>query len=215
MNIPTRDYHYYVGIDPGFAGAIGVMNAQGTSVRVFDMPVAEGERDRDRKLDLAGLRDVYRTVTHLPDVVMGIEWPTTRPGEGAERSARFGQQLGTLHAFAFLMGLEFFLIAPNLWKGRLGLDGKDVKGANERAAEAFERYYPEHAGLIRGLRGGIMDGRMDALLIAHFLRMQSREGMESVGRKHGKDSPEMFAAVFGGRGRLSMKTVRLFEGRDD
>jgi|GEM_PF-1001442 len=208
--LPVRDHLHFAGIDPGFNGAVAVMNAAGSYLRVYDMPVAEGKRDRDRELDLPGLRDLFGVLRRLPDVAVGIEWPTTRPGEGAERAERFGRQKGILHAFAFLKGLEFFLIPPNLWKGRLGLDGKDVAGANQRAAEFFDAYYQEHAGLIRGPKGGILDGRMDALLIAHFLRIRTREGAESVGRKFGKDSPELFAAVFNGRSKRPMKALKMF-----
>jgi len=207
MNLPTRDFRFYCGIDPGFQGAIGWMNATGSSVHVEDMPTTEDTGKTE--LRLSALWGQFTRLRLLPDCAVGIEWPTTRPGEGAERCERFGRQKGILQAFAFAKGLEYFLIAPNLWKGRLGLDGKTIAGANERAAEEFERLYPEHKALIHGPRGGILDGRMDALLICHFLRMCT--GSETD-RKFGKQSPEALAycASGGGRshGKRPMKSLR-------
>jgi hypothetical protein len=162
---------FFAGIDPGFAGAIAWMNAAGTTLNVRDMPVTAAKKERQREIDLYGLRDVFAHLRRLPDCYVGIEWPTTRPGEGAERCERFGRGKGYLEAFAFLKGLQYAKIAPNLWKGRLGLDGKEHAGANERAAELFEQLYPAHTAIIRGPRGGILDGRLDALMIAHGMRI--------------------------------------------
>lgn len=162
---------FFAGIDPGFAGAIAVMNAAGTTANVWDMPVTDAKKDRQREIELYALRDIFARLRRLPDCYVGIEWPTTRPGEGAERCERFGRGKGYLEAFAFLKGLQYTKIAPNLWKGRLGLKGKEHAGANQEAADAFESLYPQWAGLIRGPRGGILDGRLDALMIAHAMRL--------------------------------------------
>jgi len=207
MNLPTRDFHYYAGIDPGFSGAIAWMNATGSTVNVEDMPTTEDTGKTE--LHLPPLWGQFTRLRLLPDCAVGIEWPNTRPGDGAERCQRFGQQMGTLQAFAFAKGLGYFLIAPNLWKGRLGLDGKTVAGANERAAEEFECLYPGHEALIRGPRGGLLDGRMDALLICHFLR--TCNGSDTM-RKFGRQSPEAFAFCASGggrsRGKRPMKSLR-------
>ena len=162
---------FFAGIDPGFEGALAWMNAAGSSLHVRDMPITTTKKDRQREYDLYGLRDVFSHLRRLPGTYVGIENPTTRPGEGSERSERFGRGKGYLEAFAFCKGLQYVKIAPNLWKGRLGLDGKEHAGANERAAELFEQLYPQWAALIRGPRGGILDGRLDALLIAHGMRI--------------------------------------------
>lgn len=205
MNLPLEAYNFYVGIDPGFSGAIAMMNALGTSVRVWDMPVRNtGEADRTREIDLPGLKAIFRQFAGFPRVAVGIEWPTTRPDEGAERSERFGRQKGYLEAFAYLHRLDTFKIAPNLWKGRLGLDGKDIIGSNERAAKFFATFYPERSALIRGPRGGVLDGPMDALLICHFLRTRDGQGMRSIVDKFGKDSVEALAFILGG-GRRKRK----------
>lgn len=197
-NLPAGDYKFYAGIDPGQTGGIGIMNAAGTTVRAWDMPLTKADKDRQKEIDLDALYSIYREFKRRPKLALGIEWPTTRPGEGAERSERFGRGKGYLHAFAHLLGLDYYLIAPNLWKGRLGLPGKSDTDAVRKTAELLERYYPDQCGdLIRGPRGGLKGGRIDALAIAHFLRTRSLNGMQTVVDQFGKDSPEAMAFVLG------------------
>lgn len=197
---PLGNWNYYAGIDPGHKGGIALMNAQGTSVRAWPMPVKDGE------IDLAGLKEHFRRWSLLPKVCVGYEWPEAFPGSfgGNPRdNDRFGRQKGYLEAFAFLMLPEgsYCRVAPTLWKGRLGLDGKTVVGANDRAAALFRTFYPECDHLYHGPRGGLLDGPLDALLITHFMRTQTGVGMKSVIDKFGKDSLEAFAFMMGGARR--------------
>lgn len=194
MHLPTKDYDFYVGIDPGFSGAIGMMNRAATSIRVWDMPVRHrGDKDSKRELDLAGLRDLFKRLKKFPRVCVGLEWPTTRPGEGAERSERFGRGKGVLEAYCYLFALDYFKLAPHAWKGRLGLPGKDDPESGPICLTFLERAYPAAGPLCRGPKGGLRDGRMDALLITHFLR-ECRNLTGTVAR-HGKGSPEALAAL--------------------
>lgn len=208
MHLPTKEYDFYVGIDPGFSGAIGMMNRAATSLRVWDMPVTtRGDSDSKREFDLPGLRDVFKRLKKFPRVAVGIEWPTTRPGEGAERSERFGRGKGLLEAFAFLADLDYFKLAPHAWKGRLSLPGKSDPECGKICLAFYERFYPTWTGLCLGPKGGIKDGRLDALLIAHFLR-DSRPITETV-RRHGKDSPEAAAAILGWGGTRRRHRLRI------
>lgn len=194
--LPLRDHPYYLGIDPGFSGALGLMNAEGTHVKVWDMPLLAHDLDRTREIDLHGLQGILRECRSLPDCGVGLEWPTTRPGEGAERSERFGRQKGILETMLFCMGFVVYKLAPNLWKGRLGLPGKDHANAKSLADASFRRYYPAHGDLVRGPCGGFLDGRCEALLIAHFLRTRTVSGMRSVVGRFGKDSEQALGLVF-------------------
>lgn len=195
--LPIGNFSHYVGVDPGFSGGIVSMNAKGTSMKVWDMPVTKVEKARRREFDMDGLYTIFDYVAGLKKPVVAIEWPTTRPGEGAERCERFGRGKGILHAFAYLLDLKYVMIPPNLWKGRLGLPGKTDANANRIAAGLFDAYYPGHSKLIRGPRGGIKDGRCDAALIAHFLRMREAGSLREVVKKFGKDSPQAWALMLG------------------
>jgi len=205
-NLPTGDYNWFAGIDPGQKGAVGLIDNGGQIVRVWDMPLTKAARDRQKEIDLDALRSIYHELERRQRLVLGIEQPNTRPGEGAERSFRFGKGLGYLHAFAHLLQLDYYLMVPNLWKGRLGLPGKSDPNANKLGAQMLDRNYPAAHDLIRGPRGGLKDGRIDALLIAHFLRRRTVGGMRTIVEQYGKDSPQVAELVFGRSRKNVMRT---------
>lgn len=170
--LPIRPHQFYVGIDPGYKGAIHWVNRSATAFVVEDMPVekAGSGKDREREIDLEALDWIFARIRRLPDAAIGLEWPTTRPGEGAERSKRFGVGLGILLAYCHASGHPYFLIPPQTWKGRLRLPGKTVYDADKIVAARVREAYPQHVSKVLGPRGGILDGRCDAVLIAYFLR---------------------------------------------
>jgi hypothetical protein len=160
----------------------------------------------EQELDPGRAAGHLQTAGGVPQdgVCVGSSGPTTRRAACRTRETTNGSagRRAILEAFAFLFVVEdYFKVAPNLWKGRLNLDGKTVVGANERAAVLFDRFYPECSQLYRGPRGGLLDGPLDALLIAHFLRTRGSTGMRSIVEKFGKDSIEALAFILGGAKR--------------
>lgn len=175
---------HFCGIDPGHHGAIAVVSASGKWARVWKMPWKDGE------YDLSGLQIVFRFLKGLPDVAIGIEWPVAFPdsfANVARDAENFGRGKGYLEAFAFLHNIEYRRISPQLWKGRLGLVGKTHAGANEMAAAKLGELLPAHTGLIRGPRGGLLDGPMDALLIAAAMRSEVLSHKYSAFAEFGKE----------------------------
>ena len=178
----------FLGIDPGRTGAFGLIRP-GTAgmpalVRVFDMP---GESHRG--VDLSHVDDI---LTHIPadETLVGLEWPTARPGEVPDFAFRFGLQCGQLHAklHSRFGASAIKLIPPNTWTGKLGLPGKTWHGAMEQRAAVLDAAYPHFSDLIRGPRGGLLDGRIDALLIAHYCFLVSGP----LGSKGGRKPPKCF-----------------------
>jgi len=200
------DHLNYIGIDPGFTGAIARF-AVGPPLRlhVADMPITGGQ-GRHRQYDLEELVPMFKRLRRLPVSDIALEYPSTRPGEGAERCKRFGEGIGVLRGIMAALGIKPALVVPTLWKGRLGLPGKTDPEANRQAAALFDTYYPEFTDLIRGPRGGLKSGRIDAALIAHWRWMGSAGGMRTVVERFGRNSPEAQAlALIGGRRRKGRK----------
>lgn len=147
------------------------MNQAGTMLRVWKMPIEWiGVTKKHKTLDLAKLNAILGEIHCFPAILCGLENPTTRPGEGAEQCFRFGRQVGALEASLTLHKFDYRLVSPSLWKSRLGLPGKLVDPKSVQAAAYFEAYYPAHKHLVRGPLGGLLDGPLDALLIASFMR---------------------------------------------
>jgi hypothetical protein len=199
--LPTDDFDWYAAVDIGGKGGIAVMDAGGSSVKAWPMPYK-------KDLDLSALANIFLELRQLSSVMIGIEWSTAWAGSFgnvASDAMHFGQQQGVIESFAYLHAMEYHKISPQLWLGRLGLAGKQHEGEIERRVNLFENFYPESKHLIRGPRGGLLDGPLDALLICHFLRTRG-SGMKTVVDKFGKDSPQaLIMALGGGRRKHKMR----------
>lgn len=175
-----------VGIDPGRTGGIAEISEDGTP-RVWPMPPSE-----ERGIDLRATREIIRELT--PGSVAALEWNTGKPNEVPDFAFRFGLQTGQLDALFYVLGFQTKRISSNLWTGRLGLPGKTHHGAIEQRAALWDQLYPDHSAMIRGPRGGVHDGLLDALLIAHWQR-----GVEAnpFGLKGAKRPPRAFGQKSG------------------
>jgi hypothetical protein len=189
--------NFFCGIDPGFSGGIAATNDKGTWLRMWDMSVTRAGKKAYNVLDLPKLRGIFNEIKALPGVSVGLENPTTRPHEGAEVSFRFGRQLGNLESMLFCLGLEYTLISPQLWTGRMDLPGKDHAGWATARIDLFNERFPGRESMIRGPRGGLLDGRLDAALIAEFIRQKEYPVSDQLVR----GSTEHLANVLSGRGK--------------
>lgn len=193
----------YVGIDPGFKGAIGVIDIRSNFVCIYDMPV-RGADGRGQEFDVPALCRVASEIRESVKVQkVLLEWPSTRPGEAPESSKRFGVGLGALDGVFTAFGMSPVRVAPNKWKGRLGLSGKDEDSTQAREdavrlAGEFIKRVPD--GTLRGPRGGALDGRAEALLIAWEALTCTREGLEGLDQ-----DTRLARVVFGGSGRRRRK----------
>ena len=170
----------FIGIDPGRQGAFAVLDG---NVLIVDMPETTA-----RGIDLIMVSDIMDAFD--PDeTLVGLESNTARPGEVPDYAMRFGWQTGNLEALLYARGFKVRLIAPQLWTGRMGIPGKDHFGSIEQRAAMCDELYPAASTLIRGPKGGLKDGRIDALLIAEWLR---RDTLSPVGSKGGKRPPKYY-----------------------
>jgi hypothetical protein len=175
-------YTMALGIDPGRTGAFGWIGVGSKMPRVQDMPPRP---THVRGNDLACVDAILAKVNPTTTLV-GLEWPTARPGEVPDFAFRFGMQCGELEALLYARGFTFDLIAPNRWTGAFGIPGKSWEPDLHFRVSVWDDKYPAYTHLVRGPRGGILDGRLDALLIAEYVRI----GIESpFGHKGGRRPP--------------------------
>jgi len=153
-------------------------------VTIDDMPTVPGQTQRATEIDVGGVVDIVKRI-HLHaggDARVYLEWPQTRPDESPESSKRFGVGLGILEGVFTAFGMPPVRVAPNKWKGRLGLSGKESGWQAARLeavalAEAHVRgLSPSH---LRGPRGGLLDGRAEAMLIAWYHLTETVDGLKN------------------------------------
>lgn len=204
--------HTWIGIDPGLKGAIGVVGEQGQMLTLWDMPTKRTHaRSRSVQVDVAALDAIFRLLPQYPNPIVRLEWPTTRPDESAEASKNFGVGLGNLEALCHAHRLELDKVAPNKWKGDLGLPGKKKNRDAGRLACAFCLQWvvdvPE--SLVFGPRGGPLDGRAEALLIAWHGWSRTLAAMRTLRDRFGKDAVELHAfALLAGSGRRGHRSIK-------
>lgn len=200
---------YFIGIDPGMKGGFGLIDSAAWYLHGGMLPTIgegrAGEFDTSRlNTIISDLCDAGRPSTlGLPpgELTVLLEWPQTRPDEAPESSKRFGVGLGLIEGMFIAHGRTVTRVAPNLWKGRLGLSGKDKDGAKQSVefAEQVIRGLP--SGIVRGPRGGLRDGPAEALLIAWWKCGETMEGLRNL-----PEDQRMARLFMGRQGRRRLRT---------
>ena len=171
---------FYAGIDVGREGAFALIHPDG-GAQVWDMP-----ESIHRGVDL---REVQAIMATFPaGVKIALEYNTARPGEVPDFAFRFGLQTGQIEAIAYMQGRIIGRVPSATWTAKLGVTGKSHDPNCKARAHWMDIRYPEYSGMFRGPRGGILDGRLDALLIA--LYSKSVGGM--FGKFTGRKPPRHF-----------------------
>lgn len=140
----------WIGIDPGKKGAIAVLTEDGKA------------QTHDWNHE-AGMRDVMLEIDATLDVqAVCIERVGAMPGNGPVSMFSFGQNYGYWIGATTILQWPTFTARPQDWmKGMVGKEG---------AMPVAARLFPKVN--LYGPKGGIKDGRADALLIAHHARKQ-------------------------------------------
>ena len=149
MNYANR----IIGIDPGKSGAIAILDCKSNEISFIDFK--EGAR-----LAVDKLREALRE----PPRLIAVELVHSMPGQGVASTFSFGKSAGWIEGALDAFAVPYRHIAPQGWmKGVLG-----PKAGKDGALLAAGRLFPK--ANFRGARGGRLDGRADAALIADWAR---------------------------------------------
>lgn len=158
---------YFAGIDPGLSGALAVVRIEhgGKASLVWwsDMPTAHkrvGKSER-RRYVLPEMIKAVATLAVYDPVVCAIEDVQGRGGQVGGAQLSYG--VGLLHMACETRGLVVHTVTPSTWKAVLSCPAS--KPRTVRRAEAL---IPGTAEVFRGPRGGLLDGRAEAALLAYW-----------------------------------------------
>lgn len=167
-----RDFvvKYLIGIDPGYTGAIGILDGKGKFVAVYDMPVIEKEtgktkivnlkrvKETKREVDGVGVRDILKPYkTNSKGIIEAVH---AMPEQGVTSVFNFGCGYGVVLGVMQCLDLSPYKVPPNKWKSDLGLNSDKVLSI-ELALELF----PEAKSQLTLKKH---NGRAEALLIAFW-----------------------------------------------
>ena len=144
----------YIGIDPGAKGSMCVIGNGNVLFKDFDLK------------EYSSILKAFLN-TDDTELMVAIEKVHAMPGQGVSSSFSFGQRLGELEGMLTALQIPYELVAPKDWQKACGIPAKsDKKGI----ASVIQKLYP--TAELYGNKGGLRDGRSDALGLAHFIRLK-------------------------------------------
>lgn len=148
----------WIGVDPGASGAICALGEDGSTVfKDYDVnPYSMASWLHD----LSQSHDIHMCMIEDVHAIFG---------SSAKGTFNFGFNVGILHGIIRTLGLPLDLVQPKAWQKHFGVTakGKEIK---KNVAEIAIRLFP--TAEIYGIKGGLLDGRSDALLIAAFCKFK-------------------------------------------
>ncbi|TWO22601.1 hypothetical protein YZ82_01415 [Campylobacter hyointestinalis] len=150
-----KRHKLYIGIDPGKNGALAMIT-ENKEVNLIDF---------DLKAYI-NLLNSFKNNIESYNIFIGIERVHSMPGEGVKSSFSFGERVGELKGMISTLNFDNNTewILPQIWQKHINTDSNKGKKA---IADSLLKQYPS-ADLF-GPRGGLKDGRSDALGIANYI----------------------------------------------
>ena len=145
------------GIDPGANGAIAVLDSQDPdSVALLDL----------KKQSIITIHEWLVEELDYHPSIFWIEDVHSMHGMSAKSNFGFGKNIGMITAVAELFRNELSnTVTPKVWQKYAGVTAKG-KAIKQQAAKIAQYLYPQAE--LHGKRGGLLDGRSDALMIAYY-----------------------------------------------
>lgn len=169
--LPSKKEIKYVGIDPGYFGALAVWSDT-KSLTIYDMPIYQIKITGNKLRNRVDIDALVKLFAKIGPACVGLEYPSTRPKEAAQACFNFGEQLGILQVICREIDKEYTLIPPQTWKRKLGVKGKLKKNALPEMVELYKKFFPGQLELLKGPRGAMKDGRLEAALIAMYYKLE-------------------------------------------
>jgi len=148
----------YMGIDPGFTGAWGLIDHHGKYQSCGDM-LNNGKHIMSRAVWAEMCQAVDRQ-----DLEIIIESVHSMPNQGVASSFKFGMAFGASIAIAERFNCVWGMVTPQKWKKALQLDSDKNK-----SLELARKLWPT-APLTRKMD----NGRAEALLLAEYWRREQK-----------------------------------------
>ena len=164
----------HIGIDPGYQGAVAAIlqhnpDAQPQAV-VVDTPVVKvkkGRTTRSMYNETEMRRLLVDLVRNATTVVIALENTNGRPGQAVNAVWAQAMGIGLWRGILVGLALPYQEVWPQVWKKEILRGVGDGKAASYIPAA---RLFPGVAKELQGARGGVLDGRCDAICIAEYAR---------------------------------------------
>lgn len=164
----------FLGIDPGANGSACILDPSTRGVQFYKVP--------SNKYTARDFVDEVWSNNRYTNFIAAVEDVHSLHGMSAKSNFTFGFNLGMIHATLQAMGIPFQEVQPKVWQKACGLPTQkflEDYALKQAVADVAEMLYPEAE--LHGPKGGLLDGRSDALMIAHWLfKQQEKANGKSV-----------------------------------
>jgi len=157
----------YLGIDPGLSGAVAFIK-NGEDPIIIDTPttkIKSGKKTKRLFVESEMVRMLIDNISTHKHVQVALEKIHSMPGQGVAAMFSMGEGYGLWRGILSALYLPYSLVTPQSWKKEL-MDGM----GKEKAASCYRAQQLFPKAELFGPKGGAIDGRGDALLIAEYAR---------------------------------------------
>lgn len=156
------------GVDPGFSGAIALLDPETRDLTVFDMPLLTDHKSGKQDLDDVKLAEILAPHQATGRCMAVLERVASMPKQGLSSTFRFGMSYGAVRLALKAHGYEFHNPTPQTWKGHFKMKSRgsmtDSEYKRMSLSLARERF-PNNASDFSRLKD---HGRAEAALIALY-----------------------------------------------
>ena len=155
-----------IGIDPGLAGGIGVLDLDadgGMDAALYRVPIIEYKKGKSRKreYDLPKMRALLAELAdRTRNMLAGIEAQNPHPDEGVVSAFRLGLGIGFWEGLLSGLELPYERVYPIVWKKHHGL----LRQPKAMSQVLVGRLFPRYAATRKA-----QEGACEALLIAAYV----------------------------------------------
>lgn len=163
------DTFLFIGIDPGLHGAVSCITVGGAIDGIHDGLSRPADTGKGRRFNVARMLAIL--TSHSPELSFAcIEQQQAMSKQGVTSTFRIGEGYGLWLGMLAALRIPHAVIRSQEWKKEYGLiqRGADTKARKAVTLECAERLFP--CAELRGPKGGMLDGRADALLIGEYAR---------------------------------------------
>lgn len=149
------------GIDSGEKGAIAIIDFDGRLVDVMDMPFVKSRLSFIDSVKVANFIKSHPVTEIAIEEVRGIRGKSTM-----QTVFRQGGSYFPLGHACYLCDIEPVFYDPQKWKVALRVQGSVGKNKKTKTFDLVNKIYFNQTELFTGPRGGMLDGRTDAIGVA-------------------------------------------------
>jgi crossover junction endodeoxyribonuclease RuvC len=167
----------FIGIDPGLSGAIAVID--GSNIDLIDTPIIKIEKGKTpkgnvkikNKYNLWVMCEILKKQKQFADCKVFIERAQAMPKQGVSSMFSIGYGFAAWEMACVALNMPYEIVGPKTWQKEFGIAGKHTK---EESYIKCCQLYPEQSCKLKTVRGRIIDGKSDALLICEFGRRKMK-----------------------------------------